>query len=156
MTTIRQFNCEDFFKYNCVEISDQPRSLTYPSLGPYLRYLSEFSEYFLVAESPNGDIMGYIMGTDEETAELDEYGYVCLLVCSPVYRNIGTGTRLLESFENISKHKKHRFIDLHVQPINWAAIGLYQKSGFSIVDYISDYYSIIPEAAAYVMRKWLL
>ena len=100
--------------------------------------------------------MGYIMGTDEENEEFMEHGYVCLLACSPVYRRIGTGTRLLESFEKISKQKKNRFVDLHVQTINSAAIGLYQKFGFTIVDFIPDYYSNIPEKEAYVMQKWQL
>ena len=156
MTSIRQFNCDDFFKYNMVELSDQPRCLASPSLRPYLKWLSKFSEYFLVAESPNGDMMGYIMGEDEKNNHgVYDYGNVCLLVCSHFHRNIGTGTRLLESFERISKQKKLSYLNLHVQVINSAAINLYKKFGFDVVDVIYDYYYYIKENEAYLMQKRL-
>ena len=96
MTSIRQFNCDDFFKYNFVELSDQPRSLGCPSLNIYLEWLAEFPEYSLVAESPNGDVMGFIMGMDEEDDHAFKYSQVCLIVCSSFHRKIG--------IERISSH----------------------------------------------------
>ena len=156
MTSIRQFNSDDFFKYNFVELSDQPRSLGCESLNMYLEWLAEFPEYFLIAESPNGDIMGYIMGMDEQDDYSIECSHVCLIVCSPVYRRIGAGTRLLESFEQVSKQKKKYLMSLYVQANNSASIELYKKCGFEITVCVPDYYDIILEKKAYLMEKRLL
>jgi N-terminal acetyltransferase B complex catalytic subunit len=41
-----------------------PLTETY-GVGFYLQYLARWPEYFLVAESPGGDLMGYIMGKAE-------------------------------------------------------------------------------------------
>ena len=79
MTTIRQFTCDDFFKFNCVELCDQPRALCYHNLKEYFEYISKYPDYFLVAESPSGDLMGYIMGTDtkEKEQQRDRNSYIC-------------------------------------------------------------------------------
>ena len=156
MTSIRQFNCDDFFKYNFVELSDQPRRLGCPSLHIYLEWLAEFPEYSLVAESPNGDVMGFIMGMEEEDDYAFKCSHVCLVVCSSVHRRIGIGTRLLESFENISKQKKQCLMSLYVQAINSAAIELYGKLGFEVINYVPDYYGGILEKEAYLMEKRLM
>ena len=127
MTSIRQFNCDDFFKYNFVELSDQPRSLGCPSLNIYLEWLAEFPEYSLVAESPNGDVMGFIMGMDEE-----------------------------DDYEIVSKQKRQCLMSLYVQATNSAAIKLYRKLGFEVTNYVPDYYDEILEKEAYLMEKRLV
>ena len=156
MTSIRQFNCDDFFKFNFVELSDQPRSLGCPSLNIYLEWLVEFPEYSLVAESPNGDVMGFIMGIEEEDDYEFKYSHVCLIVCSSVHRRIGIGTRLLESFEKVSKQKQQCLMSLYVQAINSAAIELYRKLGFEVTNCVPDYYDEILEKEAYLMEKRLV
>ena len=62
MTTLRQFTCDDLFRFNPVNLD--PLTETY-GVGFYLQYLARWPEYFLVAESPSNDIMGYIMGKAE-------------------------------------------------------------------------------------------
>lgn len=62
MTTLRQFRCDDLFRYNSINLD--PLTETY-GLGFYLQYMTRWPEYFLVAESPSGDLMGYIMGKAE-------------------------------------------------------------------------------------------
>ena len=62
MTTIRQFCCDDLFKFNNINLD--PFTETY-GIGFYLQYLARWPEYFLVAESPAGDAMAYIMGKAE-------------------------------------------------------------------------------------------
>ena len=59
MTTIRQFTCDDLFRFNPINLD--PLTETY-GVGFYLQYLARWPEYFLVAESPAGDLCGYIMG----------------------------------------------------------------------------------------------
>ena len=66
MTTIRQFSCDDLFKFNNINLD--PWTETY-GIGFYLQYLAHWPEYFLIAESPGGDHMGYIMGKAEGKAK---------------------------------------------------------------------------------------
>lgn len=56
MTTLRPFKCEDMFNFNNVNLD--PLTETYGLLF-YWQYLAHWPEYFQVAESPSGVIMGY-------------------------------------------------------------------------------------------------
>lgn len=56
MCTLRPFVCNDMFKFNGVNLD--PLTETY-GLSFYMQYLSHWPEYFQVAESPSGEIMGY-------------------------------------------------------------------------------------------------
>ena len=58
MTTLRQFTCDDMFRFNPINLD--PLTETY-GVGFYLQYLARWPEYFLVAEAPSGDLMGYII-----------------------------------------------------------------------------------------------
>ena len=69
MTTLRQFTCEDLFRFNPVNLD--PLTETY-GVGFYLTYLARWPEYFLAAEAPSGEIMGYIMGKAEGKLELNK------------------------------------------------------------------------------------
>ena len=62
MTTIRKIACDDFFRFNCVDLSDIPRSLVFGTLKEYLGPLEMFGDLNLVAEAPNGHLIGYILG----------------------------------------------------------------------------------------------
>ena len=62
MTTLRQFTCDDLFRFNPINLD--PLTETYGT-GFYLQYLARWPEYFVVAEAPSGDLMGYIMGKAE-------------------------------------------------------------------------------------------
>ena len=55
MTTLRQFTCDDLFRFNPVNLD--PLTETY-GVQFYLQYLARWPEYFVVAESPSNDIMG--------------------------------------------------------------------------------------------------
>ena len=57
MTTLRQFTCDDLFRFNPVNLD--PLTETY-GVQFYLQYLARWPEYFLVAESPSNEIMGMI------------------------------------------------------------------------------------------------
>ena len=62
MTTIRKITCDDFFRFNCVDLSDIPRSLVFGTLNEYLAPLEMFGDLNFVAEAPNGHLIGYILG----------------------------------------------------------------------------------------------
>ncbi|KAJ8984497.1 hypothetical protein NQ317_014587 [Molorchus minor] len=55
MTTLRPFTCDDMYKFNNVNLD--PLTETY-GLSFYMQYLAHWPEYFQVAESPSGEIMG--------------------------------------------------------------------------------------------------
>ena len=159
MTTIRQFSCDDFFKYNPVELSDQPRSLVFNSLNVYLKHLLDAPEYCLVAESPTGHMMGYILADIEYKGSefaVESHSYISLLVTSQNYRNIGVASYLMTAFESISKQKRFCYIDLHVQVSNIVAIALYHKLNFGVYQTLNDYYWSELDQRAYLMRKYLL
>lgn len=56
MCTLRPFVCNDMFKFNGVNLD--PLTETY-GLSFYMQYLAHWPEFFQVAESPSGEIMGY-------------------------------------------------------------------------------------------------
>jgi len=62
MSTLRQFTCDDLFRFNGINLD--PLTEMY-GLSFYLQYMARWPEYFMVAESPSGDLMGYIMGKSE-------------------------------------------------------------------------------------------
>ena len=74
MTTLRQFTCDDLFRFNGINLD--PLTEMY-GLSFYLQYLARWPEYFMVAESPSGTLMGYIMGK----AEGRKYRYLFLKYC---------------------------------------------------------------------------
>ena len=70
MTTLRQFTCDDMFRFNPINLD--PLTETY-GVGFYLQYMARWPEYFVVAEAPDGGLMGYVMGK----AEGDIRGWLC-------------------------------------------------------------------------------
>ena len=101
--------------------------------------------------------MGYIMGTDTKSGE--NHGpssCVCLLVCAQSYRSIGVATQLMRVFEWISKRKKCDYMELHVQLSNSIALSLYEKLGFTVHENLYDYYWVLADSRAYLMRKYIL
>ena len=153
MTTVRQFTCNDLFRFNFIELADFPRSVTY-DLDVYLDHFAKNPEYFLVSESPSGELMGYIMGTTEED-EGNKYGHISLILNAPCYRRIGLARNLISTFEKISEKKKCWFLDLHVQVSNVMVIELYQTLGFFMHETLFGYYWPETEPDAYNMRKSL-
>ena len=60
--------------------------------------------------------------------------YISSLSVSPTQRRKGVARSLVERCERIARLWGHRSIYLHVSGINNAAIELYSKSGFEVVD----------------------
>jgi len=151
MTTLRPFRCNDLFRFNHVNLD--PLTETY-GLNFYLQYLAHWPEYFQVAESAGGTIMGYIMGKAEGKAT-NWHGHVTALTVAPEYRRLGLANQLMEILEHISERKQCYFVDLFVRVSNSVAIGMYNKLGYCIYRTVLNYYSGSPEEDAYDMRKAL-
>ncbi|KHJ84496.1 acetyltransferase, GNAT family [Oesophagostomum dentatum] len=106
----------------------------------YLYYLVNWPEYYQVAEHPNGQIMGYIMGKAEGRDE-NWHGHVTALSVAPDYRRLGLGARMMYTLEHISDMKKAYFVDLFVRVSNHVAISMYKALGYVVYREIIDYYS---------------
>ncbi|XP_054714102.1 N-alpha-acetyltransferase 20-like isoform X1 [Uloborus diversus] len=151
MTTIRPFTCEDMFRFNNVNLD--PLTETY-GLSFYLQYLAHWPEYFQVAEAPNGDIMGYIMGKAEGHGE-NWHGHVTALTVAPEYRRLGLAATLMAGLEDISEKKRAYFVDLFVRVSNRVAVDMYKQLGYSVYRRVLEYYSGDPDEDAFDMRKAL-
>ncbi|XP_078491433.1 N-alpha-acetyltransferase 20-like [Ciona intestinalis] len=153
MTLYRPFTCEDMLKFNRVNLD--PLTETY-AVGFYLQYLAKWPEYFMVAESPGGDIMGYIMGKVEGRTPDDWHGHVTALSVSSEYRRMRLAAELMKHLEDVSEKKKAMFVDLFVRKSNQVAVKMYEKLGYIVYRTVLDYYSSPNGEAdedAYDMRK---
>ena len=93
MTTLRQFTCDDLFRFNPINLD--PLTETY-GIGFYLQYLARWPEYFVVAEAPSGDLMGYIMGKAE-----GQFPHLLLVVLNLLANNYIQG--LFKKTHNVNK-----------------------------------------------------
>nr|CAG4644344.1 EOG090X0ENV [Lepidurus arcticus] len=151
MTTLRAFTCEDMLRFNNVNLD--PLTETY-GLAFYMQYLAHWPEYFQVAESPSGEIMGYIMGKAEGSGA-SWHGHVTALSVAPEYRRLGLAAKLMSFLEEVSEKKRAYFVDLFVRVSNTVAINMYRNLGYIVYRTVLDYYSGDPDEDAYDMRKAL-
>lgn len=114
-------------------------------------------EYFQVAESPTGKIMGYIMGKTEarHNNPLDWHGHVTAISVADEFRRIGIAAKMMKFLEDVSELKKCYFVDLFVRVSNVVAVGMYKALGYVVFRRIKDYYTGPPDEDAYDMRKAL-
>lgn len=151
MTTIRQFTCDDLFRFNNVNLD--PLTETY-GLPFYMQYMAHWPEYFQVAESPSGEIMGYIMGKAEGNGD-QWHGHVTALTVAPEFRRLGLAAKLMNNLEEISEKKRCYFVDLFVRVSNKVAVDMYNKLGYSVYRRVIEYYSGEVDEDAFDMRKAL-
>ncbi|XP_015119198.1 N-alpha-acetyltransferase 20 [Diachasma alloeum] len=151
MSIIRPLTCNDLFKFNNVNLD--PLTETY-GLPFYMLYLARWPEYVQVAESPSGELMGYIMGKAEGRGD-SWHGHVTALTVSPDYRRLGLAAKLMKYLEEVSEKKQAYFVDLFVRVSNKVAIQMYQQLGYIVYRTVLEYYSGDPDEDAYDMRKAL-
>ncbi|NXX82257.1 NAA20 acetyltransferase, partial [Urocolius indicus] len=172
MTTLRAFTCDDLFRFN--NIGDRLLLNSAPQYGIpfYLQYLAHWPEYFIVAEAPGGELMGYsegatvlmlcvftVMGKAEGSVAREEWhGHVTALSVAPEFRRLGLAAKLMELLEEISEKKGGFFVDLFVRVSNQVAVNMYKQLGYSVYRTVLEYYSASsgePDEDAYDMRKAL-
>ncbi|UYV74597.1 NAA20 [Cordylochernes scorpioides] len=155
MTTVRPFTCDDMFRFNNVNLDPLTETLDVQyGLAFYLQYLSHWPEYFQVAEAPNGDLMGYIMGKSEGHGE-NWHGHVTALSVSMDYRRLGLAATLMAGLEAVSEKKWAYFVDLFVRVSNKVAVDMYTRLGYCVYRRVLEYYSGDPDEDAFDMRKAL-
>ena len=153
MSTLRQFTCDDLFRFNGINLD--PLTETY-GLSFYLKYMARWPEYFMVAESPSGDLMGYIMGKSEGQNE-NWHGHVTAIMLEQsiggwvgwwglqgmevIFVMAGLANQLMEGLEEISDSKNCYFVDLFVRVSNKIAISFYNKLGYTLYRTVLQYYS---------------
>lgn len=166
MSSLRTFKCSDFLKM--AKINLDPLTETY-ALSFYLQYYVKWPEYFLMSETPTGEIQGYIMGKSETFRREGEgswHGHVTCLTVSPEHRRLGLANKLMNLLEEMSELKNCYFVDLFVRKSNSVAINMYKKLGYSVYREVLQYYSGEPPGGskklggekdenAYDMRKAL-
>ncbi|XP_025963239.1 N-alpha-acetyltransferase 20 isoform X3 [Dromaius novaehollandiae] len=179
MTSLRAFTCDDLFRFNNINLD--PLTETY-GIPFYLQYLAHWPEYFIVAEAPGGELMGYIMGKAEGSVAREEWhGHVTALSVAPEFRRLGLAAKLMELLEEISEklwviiwkyvqklfltffylflqRKGGFFVDLFVRVSNQVAVNMYKQLGYSVYRTVLEYYSASngePDEDAYDMRKAL-
>nr|CAB3264174.1 N-alpha-acetyltransferase 20-like [Phallusia mammillata] len=153
MTLYRPFTCQDMLRFNRVNLD--PLTETY-AIGFYLQYLAKWPEYFMVAEAPTGEMMGYIMGKVEGRTSENWHGHVTALSVSGEYRRLHLAASLMSKLEEVSEKKRAIFVDLYVRKSNQVAFKMYKKLGYVIYRTVLDYYSSANEDSnedAYDMRK---
>ncbi|KAM6365953.1 N-alpha-acetyltransferase 20 isoform 1-T1 [Alca torda] len=157
MTTLRAFTCDDLFRFNNINLD--PLTETY-GIPFYLQYLAHWPEYFIVAEAPGGELMGYIMGKAEGSVAREEWhGHVTALSVAPEFRRLGLAAKLMELLEEISEKKGGFFVDLFVRVSNQVAVNMYKQLGYSVYRTVLEYYSASsgePDEDAYVFRALVL
>eukprot|EP00245_Coleochaete_scutata_P009824 TRINITY_DN3329_c1_g1_i1.p1 TRINITY_DN3329_c1_g1~~TRINITY_DN3329_c1_g1_i1.p1 ORF type:complete len:175 (-),score=33.64 TRINITY_DN3329_c1_g1_i1:10-534(-) len=148
MTTIRRFTCNDLFGFNNVNLDWYTETYNLPF---YLFYLARWPEYFLLAEGPGKQTMGYIMGKVEGDGEL-WHGHVTAVTVAPEYRRQQLARKLMNLLEEISEKTYNTyFVDLFVRVSNTPAINMYKKFGYTIYRRVLSYYS--GEEDAFDMRR---
>ncbi|NXI39180.1 NAA20 acetyltransferase, partial [Galbula dea] len=169
MTTLRAFTCDDLFRFNNISGLHLNRAHQY-GIPFYLQYLAHWPEYFVVAEAPGGELMGYsapalmlcvfaVMGKAEGSVAREEWhGHVTALSVAPEFRRLGLAAKLMELLEEISEKKGGFFVDLFVRVSNQVAVNMYKQLGYSVYRTVLEYYSASngePDEDAYDMRKAL-
>ena len=154
MTTMRRFKAEDMFRFNNVNL-DRLTETYHVSF--YMGVLAEFPDIFYLTETPNAQIMSYVMGKCEETQDAAPFhGHVTALTVSPEFRRLGLGRKLMQALEDVSNHVyQAHFVDLFVRVSNDVAIGMYKRLGYSVYRRIKGYYSSGPPEDGFDMRKAL-
>jgi len=123
----------------------------------FVYHLEMWPDAFLVAESPEGRIVGYIMSRVETgwgffSRLLTQKGHVISIAVDPGYRRRGIGESLLKHAMRALKEKyRGTEVFLEVRVSNTPAIRLYEKLGFKRVKRLIGYYSDGEDA--YIMAR---
>ncbi|KAL7746584.1 N-alpha-acetyltransferase 20 [Sorochytrium milnesiophthora] len=137
MSILRRFTADDLFSVNNINLD--PLTENY-GISFYLSYLAKWPDYFYVAESASGSLMGYIMGKAEGKGK-DWHGHVTAVTVAPEYRRLGLAKQLMQVLEMVSeKIYNGYFVDLFVRVSNSVAIQMYENLGYTVYRRVLDYY----------------
>ncbi|CAH8856290.1 unnamed protein product [Trichobilharzia szidati] len=106
-----------------------------------------------VAETDNGEIVGYVLAKMEEDPEDVPYGHITSLAVKRPYRRLGIAQTLMNLASRAMVENFHaRYVSLHVRKSNRAALTLYKKTlQFVVSDIEPKYYADGEDA--YAMKR---
>ncbi|EKM82355.1 hypothetical protein AGABI1DRAFT_97371 [Agaricus bisporus var. burnettii JB137-S8] len=137
MSVLRPFKATDMFKFNNINLDIWTE--TY-GIGFYLSYLSRWPDLCCVQESPNGQMMGYVLGK-AEGAGIEWHGHVTAITVAPEYRRLGLARKMMNLLELVSDELyKGFFVDLYVRCANKVAVEMYEGMGYSVYRRVREYY----------------
>ncbi|KDQ14569.1 hypothetical protein BOTBODRAFT_346040 [Botryobasidium botryosum FD-172 SS1] len=137
MSITRPFKATDLLKFNNVNLDVWTE--TY-SISFYLNYLARWPDLCSVQESPNGSIMGYVIGK-AEGQHTDWHGHVTAITVAPEFRRLALARKMMNLLEKISDEVYHGyFVDLYVRCNNKIAIAMYEGMGYSVYRRVKEYY----------------
>lgn len=148
MATLMPLRAADLFRFNAINLD---RFTETYSFSYYLTYLAHWPEYCHKAVSPDGAVLGYIIGKAEGQGT-DWHGHVTALTVSPAARRLGLASKLMDVLEAQSALDDAYFVDLFVRLSNRAAITFYEGLGFVTYRRVRSYYT---DEDALDMRKAL-
>jgi len=122
--------------------------------------LKDYPKSFFVAETYEGEIVGYVMCRVERVLSkissfrLKKSGHIISIAVIPEYRGLGIGKLLmLNALKSLKEEYGCEESFLEVRVSNKIAIKLYLDLGYKIVDVLKSYY--IDGEDAYMMVKAL-
>lgn len=145
-----EYNLLDDFIYEAIFIPEgaepPPKSIiNQPDLQVYIsNFGKEKDDICFVAEA-DGKVVGAVWVRD-----MNDYGHIADGVPSfavslyKEYRNLGIGTRLMETMLQELKNKGYEKTSLSVQKANYA-VRMYKKIGFEIIDENDEEYIMLCE-----------
>ncbi|OON16751.1 acetyltransferase, GNAT family [Opisthorchis viverrini] len=106
-----------------------------------------------VAETDDGEIVGYVLAKMEEDPEDVPYGHITSLAVKRPYRRLGIAQSLMNFASRAMVENFHaRYVSLHVRKSNRAALTLYKKTlHFVVADVEPKYYADGEDA--YAMKR---
>ena len=94
---------------------------------------------FLVAESA-GEVVGEGVALIRQTAGPAPSGRIYSLAVDPAHRGRHVGRQLLDGMVDHLAARGVGWVYLEVDQANAAAVALYERSGFAVLDTLADYY----------------
>ncbi|CUA87703.1 GNAT family N-acetyltransferase [Pseudidiomarina woesei] len=114
------------------------RCFDYSRMGPrsFSRLIAAPSAHVYLCEC-DGKLMGYLLLLTRRNSRIWRLYSVAT---APAARGVGIGKRLLEFAINTAKQHGASALSLEVKTNNVAAIQLYEKYDFAVVDVLPEYY----------------
>ena len=123
----------------------------YPKLVLYSHIVLHYDTSFVV--KVNGKIVAYAFSAIQRIGDNTLALHVLNLAVHPDFRRKGYAKLLLRELEDLARRNGIKTMILEVSVKNRAAISLYEKMGFRIIERIEKYYFTGEDA--YVMMKVL-
>nr|XP_016998541.2 N-alpha-acetyltransferase 20 [Drosophila takahashii] len=147
MTTPRVFVIEDMFKFNNIVLDPLVEVYSLPFVLPKI---FEHPELVLAEESPDGHLVGFILGTriqdsNEQIGDgkdlVGSHGHISALAVAHDYRKLGLATRLMTTLRDMMDRQRDWYVDLFVRQKNKNAIRLYESLGYVKYRWMPQFYA---------------